>query len=80
MDSNNGAFLGIPMQLPVAVTFGYVGRLVEVLHLPIDYWGGNMYIPGRTGVACAAVVNGLLASVVAWLYARCFLSQREQHD
>ena len=60
-------FLGIDLQLPVFILFWPAGWVIDTLRLPIDYWGGNIFLPGTTGLVCATLLNALLLTAIGTL-------------
>ena len=72
--SDGGTFCGLHMATPEGIVFEPSGWLVRALRLPIEYWNHNWFIPGRSGVIFATLVNSLvlsgLGTVLGWLWHR----------
>ena len=65
-------FLGLDMMVPMSVCFGPAGWLIHPLGLPVNYWGAGLFLPGRSGMIFATLLNAVLLSsvgaVLGWLW------------
>jgi hypothetical protein len=65
--AHNSKILGIDALIPVNICFCPAGWLIDTLRLPVDFLGGNLFIPGTSGLVCATVLNALLLSAIGTL-------------